>query len=195
MSSHHVVRERQEPALAIATESADSELLGALLEWSPTVILIEPSSQFIKSLWFKVDIVIAMHSKAPSLLPHLQQQWPFKLLQHQHSALTCMMNFLIKKEYTAVNLLAPMRASLVRMLQAYGAHLDICIYDRNIRWVYGRAGKFKKWVKKDTDFSWIKGRETLIINGKKISDTAYVSGQDGWVTFTSKEPFWLGERF
>lgn len=37
MSSHHIVRDDQEPALIIANGAAcSSELLGQLLEWSPS---------------------------------------------------------------------------------------------------------------------------------------------------------------
>lgn len=39
MSSHHIVREKQEPALLVLSMDAfDEEMLGQLLEWSPTVI-------------------------------------------------------------------------------------------------------------------------------------------------------------
>ena len=40
MSSHHIVRDDQEPALIIANgASCSNELLGQLLEWSPIVIV------------------------------------------------------------------------------------------------------------------------------------------------------------
>ena len=42
MSSHHVVRDLQEPALIIANGEACSEtLLGELLEWSPYVVVLD----------------------------------------------------------------------------------------------------------------------------------------------------------
>ena len=41
MSSHHIVRERQEPALLITdVYSIDPELVGQLLEWSLSLIHI-----------------------------------------------------------------------------------------------------------------------------------------------------------
>ena len=40
MSSHHIVREKQEPALLVlGLDDFPDELLGQLLEWSPTVIV------------------------------------------------------------------------------------------------------------------------------------------------------------
>ncbi len=42
MSSHHIVRDDQEPALIIANgEACSAELLGQLLEWSPLVIVLD----------------------------------------------------------------------------------------------------------------------------------------------------------
>ncbi|HYG16495.1 MAG TPA: thiamine diphosphokinase, partial [Bacteroidia bacterium] len=41
MSSHHFVKEKQEPALIIANgEACSRELLGQLLEWQPTVMVL-----------------------------------------------------------------------------------------------------------------------------------------------------------
>ena len=42
MSSHHIARDDQEPALIIANgEMCSQELLGQLLEWSPLVIVLD----------------------------------------------------------------------------------------------------------------------------------------------------------
>ena len=42
MSSHHIVREKQEPALLVlGLNNFSTELLGQLLEWNPTVITTE----------------------------------------------------------------------------------------------------------------------------------------------------------
>ena len=42
MSSHHIVRDDQEPALIIANgASCSDELMGQLLEWSPLVIVLD----------------------------------------------------------------------------------------------------------------------------------------------------------
>ena len=46
MSSHHIVRDDQEPALIIANGAACSiELLGQLLEWSPLVVVLDSAME------------------------------------------------------------------------------------------------------------------------------------------------------
>src|ERR1700755_801731 len=59
MSSHHIVREKQEPALVIlGMYGFTDELLGQLLEWSPTVIVAADIAERLTSADIKVDIVI-----------------------------------------------------------------------------------------------------------------------------------------
>lgn len=58
MSSHHVIREKQEPALIIADMGAiPRALLDDLLEWSPTVICSVRSYENVVVEGIKVDVV------------------------------------------------------------------------------------------------------------------------------------------
>ena len=57
MSSHHIVKEGQEPALIIANgESCSTELLGQLLEWSPFVVVLDGAINRVLDLGIKVDL-------------------------------------------------------------------------------------------------------------------------------------------
>ena len=59
MSSHHIVREKQEPALYIhQIGDFNEEYLGQLLEWSPTLIVNGAIYEKIVSLGLKVDVVV-----------------------------------------------------------------------------------------------------------------------------------------
>ena len=59
MSSHHVVREKQEPALLVlGLDNFDDELLGQLLEWSPTVVATPQTVEKLLSYGIKIDWLI-----------------------------------------------------------------------------------------------------------------------------------------
>lgn len=59
MTSHHVIREKQEPALIIANgEACSFELLGELLEWSPLVIVLDSAINRVLELGIKVDVLL-----------------------------------------------------------------------------------------------------------------------------------------
>ena len=63
MSSHHIVRENQEPALLVEDFHALSdEYLGQLLEWSPTLITTTNMLNNFLTQEIKVDMVYGNES-------------------------------------------------------------------------------------------------------------------------------------
>lgn len=59
MSSHHIVRDKQEPALIIANGQACSDkLLNELLEWSPFVLVLDGALERVLMKQIKVDAVL-----------------------------------------------------------------------------------------------------------------------------------------
>ena len=57
MSSHHIIRDKQEPALIIANgEACSLDMVEQLLEWSPTVIVLDGAIERVVSLGIKVDV-------------------------------------------------------------------------------------------------------------------------------------------
>jgi thiamine pyrophosphokinase len=59
MSSHHIVRDEQEPALLIANgESCSDELLGQLLEWSPVVVVLDRAVWRVLDRGIKIDVLL-----------------------------------------------------------------------------------------------------------------------------------------
>ena len=61
MSSHHIVRDDQEPALIIANGASCSfELLGQLLEWSPIVVVLDNAIDRVLQLDIKIDVLLGL---------------------------------------------------------------------------------------------------------------------------------------
>ena len=59
MSSHHIVRLNQEPALIIANGQACSfELLGQLLEWSPFIVVLDGALGRVLDLGIHFDVLL-----------------------------------------------------------------------------------------------------------------------------------------
>ncbi|MDB5029981.1 thiamine pyrophosphokinase [Mucilaginibacter sp.] len=101
MSSHHIIREKQEPALLVlGLDSFDDEQLGQLLEWSPTLIVTPLIAEKLNSYGIKIDWVItdeideALQSDI-NLLP-----------LGDHTIIASALNYLIAQGYPAVNIVA-----------------------------------------------------------------------------------------
>jgi len=101
MSSHHIVREKQEPALLIlGLNSFDLELLGQLLEWSPTVIATSHVAEQLATMGIKVDRILGN-----DIGDVLQSDVKYVPL-HDMPAAEAALNALIAENYAAVNIIA-----------------------------------------------------------------------------------------
>lgn len=135
MSSHHVVRENQEPALLVQDFNAiDVESLGQILEWSPTIITDDDNLDFFLSEGIKVDVVFSNN-----INPFLQEQT--KVLPTQGSFVEEALQYLIDNHYKAVNMLSPV---LDITLSRYASAINIVLFYDTKRYVFVRS-KFEKW--------------------------------------------------
>src|ERR1700761_3919385 len=98
MSSHHIVREKQEPALLVlGMDTFSGELLGQLLEWSPTIVATELTAEQFIAQDIKVDLVVGNSSsdQAQSNTNYL----PIK----NNDVIGSAFEFLLDSNYGAVN--------------------------------------------------------------------------------------------
>jgi hypothetical protein len=145
MSSHHFVREEQEPALVIFDSGmASLETIQQLLEWSPTVVVWEEVIEEVLSWGIKIDVVIAAGSNAERWKGTLQEQAPVKILscENKTDAVATALYFLIASKQKAVNVLS--NQPLTEF--ATYASLDICVFQNGLRWSHIRSGHFEKWL-------------------------------------------------
>lgn len=149
MSSHHIVRDEQEPALLIADPLALSlEYVDHLLEWSPTVIVTEPALEEVLKWGIKIDVVVAGMDSLDRLKSRLQEQSPVQLLGFESSDLLASAYvFLTDKAYHAVNVLADIYNSTVLDLsKSFKSSLDSMIFYNDQKWSYIQKGAYSKWV-------------------------------------------------
>jgi len=183
MSSHHIIREDQEPALLIMDANAvDFEQVQELLEWSPTVIITEQALTEVLRWGIKIDIVIARDSSISNLSSSLQDQSPVKVLSYNHheEPLSKALNFLIASKQKAVNVVA---AESLEKFESFSP-LDISVFQSGKRWSFIRNGSYEKWFPA--------GRIVLTFpsNGQPDIKTE----RDGIVTINRMGGFWVSEE-
>lgn len=99
MSSHHIVKEKQEPALYINDlGDFNEEYLGQILEWSPTLIVNGAIYEKVISLGLKVDVVL---NGADGMVP----QENTKSIIGPGDEYNTVLNYLISEKYPAVNII------------------------------------------------------------------------------------------
>lgn len=164
MSSHHIVRTDQEPALIIANGQACSEeLLGQLLEWSPLVVVLDSAIQRVIDLGIKVDVLLGDFDRDFDPTIYQEQQFPLEIVYAPNQDKTDLekaLDYLIEREIPAVNIIwaTGRRAdhSITNMtnIVRYRDKLKIVILDDYSK-IFLLHRDFKKWYTADSILSLI----------------------------------------
>ncbi len=169
MSSHHIVRDKQEPALLIANgEACQAELLGQLLEWSPTIVVLDSAIWRVLDLGIKVDVLLgdfgqrAGHA-AMDLDAIRAQQYPLTLVHTPDQDKTDLekgIEYLIEQGFPAVNIVwatgrrADHSLTNLTNIVRYKHQIRIVLLDDYSR-VFPLVGRFEKWYEGGTPISLI----------------------------------------
>jgi thiamine pyrophosphokinase len=164
MSSHHIVRDDQEPALIIANGAeCSTELLGQLLEWSPVVIVLDSAMERVVDLGIKVDVLLGDfdHDFNPEI--YKEKQFPLEIVHTPNQDKTDLekaFDYLIEKGHKAVNVIWATGKRIDHTLHnltiaaAYQQQLKIVFLDDHSK-AFLLPKKFQKWYAKDTILSLI----------------------------------------
>jgi len=191
VSSHHIVREDQEPALfIISTEALSFEKIQELLEWSPTVMVVEWEVTKAKDWGIKIDVVLCGETSLEKLKEELVDQAPIKFISF-HSTEDCLatgMYFLLAAKYKAVNILTDTTETL-SFLSTFN-NIDIDAFINNQKWSFIQKMKFEKWVNQGTEFQVYPNQLSISTAGLT---SAMTSESSGMISISATTTFWVGE--
>lgn len=164
MSSHHIVRDDQEPALIIANGASCSfELLGQLLEWSPIVVVLDNAIERVLQLNIKVDVVLGDFDNDFNPEVYKEKQFPLEIVHTPNQNKTDLekaFDYLIEKGHQAVNVVwatgkrADHTITNITNIVSYRNKLKIVILDDHSK-IFLLPNKFEKWYVKGTPISLI----------------------------------------
>jgi len=149
MSSHHIVRDEQEPALLVDDASVLSfEFVELLLEWSPKLMVTSNAVDAVLKWGVKVDAVVARPEQLEELKPKLKPQSPVEVLLFETSDLLNSAYIVLQDQgHKAVNVLADtFNSSCLDTIRDYAEAMDSVLYYNDQKWVYESKGAFQKWV-------------------------------------------------
>jgi len=164
MSSHHIVRDDQEPALIIANgESCSMELLNQLLEWSPLVIVLDSAMDRVATLGIKVDVLLGDFDRGFDPVIHENYQYPIEIVytpDQDKTDLEKAFDYLIDREIPAVNVIwatgrrADHTITNMTNIVRYKNDLKIVMLDDYSK-IYRLPERFTKWYTQGTVISLI----------------------------------------
>jgi thiamine pyrophosphokinase len=207
MSSHHIVRDDQEPALIIANGASCSfELLGQLLEWSPIVVVLDNAIDRVLQLDIKVDVLLGDFDGDFDPEIYKEKQYPLEIVHGPNQEKTDLekaLDYLVEKGHKAVNIVwatgkrADHTLANITSIVSYRDKIKIVIIDDHSK-IFLLPKRFEKWYTANTPISLIPvGKVTGItsqnlfyslqnddlILGYRLGNSNHVA-QDGIVTIT-----------
>ncbi|MBZ4034369.1 thiamine diphosphokinase [Flavobacterium sp. 17A] len=184
MSSHHIVRDDQEPALIIANgASCNPELLGQLLEWSPLVIVLDSAIERVIELGIKVDVLLGDFDRGFDPEIYKTTQFPIEIvhtLDQEKTDLEKAFDYLIERKIPAVNVVwatgkrADHTITNLTQIVRYRDLLKIVILDDHSK-IFLLPTKFEKWYTAKTPISLI---PIGVVNGISSNNLKYELNDD-----------------
>src|SRR5690606_11940776 len=164
MSSHHIVRDDQEPALIIANGAACSnELMGQLLEWSPLVIVLDNAINRVMELGIKVDVLLGDFDEGFNPGEYKKLQYPLEIIyapDQEKTNLEKAFDYLIDRNIPAANVIwatgrrADHTITNITNIVRYRNRLKIVILDDHSK-IFLLPQRFEKWYPAQTLISLI----------------------------------------
>ena len=177
MSSHHIVRDDQEPALIIANgASCNPELLGQLLEWSPLVVVLDSAMVRVMELNIKVDVLLGDFDRGFDPEIYKTSQYPIEIIHtpdQNKTDLEKAFDYLIERKIPAVNVVwatgrrADHTITNLTNITRYRNLLKIVILDDHSK-VFLLPKKFEKWYTANTPISLIPIGSVTGINSENL---------------------------
>ncbi len=144
-------------------EACQPELLGQLLEWSPTVVVLDSAIWRVLDLGIKVDVLLGDFDRDLDLATIRAQQYPLDVVHTPDQDKTDLekgIEYLIGRGYPAVNIIwaTGRRAdhSLTNMtnIVRYKDQIRIVMLDDHSR-IFPLVGRFEKWYEAGTPLSLV----------------------------------------
>ena len=181
MSSHHIVREKQEPALLIMSlEGFEDENLGQILEWSPTVIVHEDIYEETDSMAFKIDAVVTKN-------PHFKTQESTNLIITDTDPLEDALKFLVGEQYPAVNVI--INSFVLKDYALFVEEINIVVFIGNKK-IYPVKSGFSKWLPAGEKVEIMHEVHHLQTSGLiHIEDHIFETEKDGFYSISFEQPF------
>jgi thiamine pyrophosphokinase len=152
MSSHHIIREAQEPALLILSpEYLEDPTLASILEWSPTIVALADMFSRLTESGLKVDVVIGRQEQLSAISSLIESQAPVEtiLIQEKENPVLAAFKHLKKNGQEAVNILSTpgqVQEDLLELLAPQEFMVNIVLLDGKERCALCRSGHYSKWL-------------------------------------------------
>ncbi|MEH0157660.1 hypothetical protein V6R21_26440 [Limibacter armeniacum] len=194
MSSHHIVRDEQEPALLMLnTENCEYDHLSQLLEWSPVVVATEHTLSQLLAWGIKIDIVFTSPEKQELVHELTIFQRPIKIFATENNQWTEALHYLSSNKHKAINIYTDKLPEIADQVACFANDIDLVLYNSQEKGVFSRNGKFEKWVAKGTQFKIPADLIAEYYNLNHLGNQVWEASVNGTIRIEANKDFFLIE--
>lgn len=197
MSSHHIIKDKQEPALIIANgEACSNSLTEQLLEWNPLVVVLDGAMDRVLELGIKIDVLLGDFDRNRNPEEILKHQSHVKIVRTPDPNKTDLekgIDYLIENAYPAANIIwatgkrADHSFTNISNLVRYKNSITLVMIDDYSKIFYVKSG-FTKHYSKGTPLSLIPiGEATGITTEGLLYNLNHESLKTGYRSGNSNE--------
>ena len=172
MSSHHIVRDEQEPALIVFDFSPDQrEDIGQLLEWSPVVIATEYSLNDLITFGVKIDMAIVKEEKLLNWEEELKYQQPINFLTAGENAIDTLskaIRQLIEKSHHTFHIMSNQLTffDFINLYREFSKVAELIYINESRKVSISPIGNYIKWLQKGEEIGVFAVEEATYIKTK-----------------------------
>jgi thiamine pyrophosphokinase len=185
MSSHHFVKEKQEPALLILSDTSfEKNILEQLLEWSPIVIVEDKCLIQLNHEPIKIDYVLQTDLEISEIESWISFQDNVRIIDASkaENKITFLIHILEREDNQALSIVGH-KIEEEKILSFYESKMNIIFYSNEYK-TYTKYEHFKKWKESDSTFEI----DAEIVSTKNLlqENTLYKVIEDGTVEINSR---------
>lgn len=165
MSSHHIIRDEQEPPVLVFQVNDNWQQLSEILGWSP-ILLINPLLKDIFELrQTKIDGYLIERSSGTDISES-------DLVYNDSQLVQSLLNWLIKKKCTALNLFCNdnIMMELFQELKTESLPVPFIFFTDNGKYILKPNANFKKWYPESVEIEIVNDDIKIIENLKREQD-------------------------
>ncbi|MGB3468533.1 MAG: hypothetical protein WBA74_24830 [Cyclobacteriaceae bacterium] len=211
MSSHHIVRDEQEPALIISDFlPTQSEDIGQLLEWSPTVVGLEYALQDLLTMGIKIDVAVMPEKNVTYWEKELSYQQPIRFFTSSGSPFEQFVQIirqLQKEKYKTFHILSNQLNlfDFINLFENFRETAEVIYFSETQKISISPIGNYKKWLRKNHEVAVMPIDEPTYIRTSGFTDNAnnellpserhFITKNEGLVTIeTNLKPLIISEQ-
>lgn len=185
MSSHHFVKEKQEPALLILSDSSfEKDILEQLLEWSPIIIVEDKCLLQLNHEPIKIDYVLQTDLKLEEIESWISFQDNVRIIDSSNAVnkIKFLINILEREDNQALSIIghSPIQEEV---LKSDEFKMNIIFYSNEYK-TYIKYEHFKKWKEIGSLFDII--AENISTKNLLQENSLYKVIEDGTVEINSR---------